>query len=196
MDDERPSLGTFTEIAANPSRGIADDQVFVQPASHERAPNILIEVAKAAAVPANVVGQVANWVQHGTSHDAAELQQIDEDSAQAARTELRGLWGADRYAENLQAINRYLDTAISPEEAEVLRDGRLADGRALMNDPAMVQRVLGLAKAPSPELRGSIDQQVAEIEKYMRSNRREYSKNEVLQARYRELLQQRLDGED
>jgi hypothetical protein len=147
-----------------------------------------IALLESAQMPADTVRQALDWATRGPTQTPEELDAIDQSGRDSVRAEMKSLWG-DRMDANLSTINAYLDT-LPTNVATVIRNARAADGKALANDPATLQRLLGLAKQPRPErpTSGSIDAEIKSIETFMRRDRRGYDRSEQTQARYRELL--------
>lgn len=128
------------------------------------------------------------WLELGTEHTASQLAAIDAADRASAEQELRALWG-DEYDGNVRAINAYLDDDRTFGAGDAFRHARRPDGHALANDPAELQRLLGEARRTRPAPGGgTVDGEIREIERFMRSDRAGYNRNEPLQARYRELL--------
>lgn len=126
----------------------------------------------------------------GQHHD--DFIDRDRSDTEAVHAELQQLWGADMPA-NLQRIKHYLENGLPEGMSAALHDARLRGGRALLNDSKALVHLLGAAKRAGdlPALTGSVDEQIAAIESFMRTNRRAYSGNEPLQAKYRALLARR-----
>ena len=124
----------------------------------------------------------------------AELDTIDAADRAKAETELKALWGKGKYLSNIKAINKYVAETLKPGVADVIQSARHADGHAIGNDPAVLQRLLGPAlKAQPAELNGDLDTQIETIESFMRTNRAAYNRDEPLQSRYRQLLGERAE---
>lgn len=141
---------------------------------------------RTAGIPRDITDQVSAWVMDPPKHS-----RDDASDKREAEAELRALWEtADRFEGNHASLNNFLDNMLEPDAAKVLRDARLADGRLLMNDAATIQRLLHAANAKGPALSGSINRQIEQVQAYMRTNSKAYYKNDVLQAKYRELLSQ------
>lgn len=75
--------------------------------------------------------------------------------------------------------------------------GRTADGRIIGNDPAVLKWLHSLRTEINPaasvvedgdQTGKGVDDKIAEIEAYMKTNRRDYFKNEKMQNEYRQLL--------
>lgn len=186
------ALGTESAIAQHGDRGIASvpDPVPVQEFSAPAASNGVVGVLKAAEIPREVVAGTMHWLEHGTDKSENELATIDAADLAQTRTELEHLWGGpDKVERHVDTLGRYIGSLPS-QEAEVIQNARdPASGRAYLNDPANVVRLAGLARAPQPAGDGPMT--IARIEAFMRTNRTAYQKDEALQARYRQLLDER-----
>lgn len=125
-----------------------------------------------------------------------ERHEKDREIAQATEDELRQEWGAD-YRRNSNVIQNLLATAPSGLGEELLH-GRMSDGTPIGASPKMLRWLASIAldinphstvvSAANGDIAGSIDTQIADIEKTMRENRQAYNADEKMQARYRELL--------
>lgn len=130
----------------------------------------------------------------GLVKSQAELDTIDAADRAKAETELKALWGKGKYQSNIKAINKYVAETLKPGVADVIQSARDADGHAIGNSPAVLQRLLGPAlKAQPADLSGDVDSQIEGIEAFMRSNRAAYNRDEPLQSRYRQLLSERAE---
>lgn len=155
------------------------------------------EALYAADMPRDVVFEALAWLEQGASLKADELAVIDKADRTATELELRDLWGP-KFEANRRTINKYIDSAFAPDVREVVHNARSAGGHALLNDPAVLQRLLGPALIKYPaggtdnDADGSesqgVDGEIAKIEKAMRVNRKAYFADEKLQSRYRSLL--------
>lgn len=187
--DERMALGVPSEIATDSARSFApaDATLPAEEFSPAGSNSQMLAAMRAAEMPAEVVRGALTWVQHGTERPQAELDALDAADIAAARETLQQLWEG-KYATKLQAVNRYL-SGLPPQAREVIAGARdPATGRAYANDPAVMVRLAGLASRPQPEAGGD---EIAAIEKFMRTNRGDYNRDEALQAKYRQLLDAR-----
>lgn len=119
---------------------------------------------------------------------------------QGAEDELRAEFGND-YRRQLNRLNGFLDQL--PEELrDPLKNARLGDegGTPLFSSPPAVKWFLDTINELNPAVSvvpgaqnpgAAINDEIAEIGKFMRSNRKAYNKDEKMQARYRELLDAR-----
>lgn len=116
----------------------------------------------------------------------------------AAEEELRGEWGQE-FRPNMSRIHQHLDRVAGKDLKDLFLSGRLADGTPIGSSPAALKMLLGLALMENPAgvlVPGGagpagLDDEIKVIEKTMRTNRTEYNRNEVMQARYRDLLEAR-----
>jgi hypothetical protein len=143
-----------------------------------------------------------------TAHAAVEFynELQEEQAAQAAEAEtaakaatedkLRAEWGAD-YRANLNHITSFIEKA--PEGvSEALLNARTPDGKAIFNIPEVLQWFASQARELDPmgtivpsgggAAGATIDTEIADIEKLMRTNRPEYNRDTKKQERYIQLL--------
>lgn len=192
-DEGHASMPSGVELAGHPELSavnVPDPSAI--PASeratnHSAGDSQVLEVLKAADVPRDVITGALAWAQHGSALPEDKLAAIDAQGRAEAKAELGTLWG-DKYADNVAAIKAYVKEQLPGSAAEVLLNARDAEGRAYLNDPANLQRLLGLATKARPEAAGDVDAQIRSIEAFMKGNRAQYNKDEPLQARYRSLL--------
>lgn len=148
------------------------------------------KVAAVLGLPAETLAGARAWITGEAQFSDEQLAQFDKAHEAEAITELRALWG-DKFLPNFKAIEAYLDTL--PDNAGVFfKHARDGNGKAIANNPATLQLLLGQAQARrSTTLSGSLAEQIAAIEHTMRTDRTAYDRDENLQARYRELLTMR-----
>jgi hypothetical protein len=192
-NEGRMSFGSGEDIAKNPARGapkVDETPTAQQQHSTPASSNGMAGVLQAAQMPGEVVTGTQKWLTDGVvpGKSAADLTALDATDSARARAELQHLWG-NKYQANIDALTRYVG-ALPEHEAEVMLNARdPATGRAYLNDPAVAVRLAGLARAPQPQVKGEMT--VDAIEKFMRTNPAAYRKDESLQNRYRQLLDQR-----
>jgi len=146
--------------------------------------------------PPEAVNSILHW--YNDTREKAMQKQAESDSELLHETEdaLRSEWGGE-YRSNINILSGLISTM--PEESRDLFVGaRLADGRALMNVPTIARWLLGVSRELNPmhtvvpgagaNMASAIEDEIAGIEKLMRTNRLEYNRDEKKQARYRELL--------
>lgn len=138
-----------------------------------------------------------------SEQEQAAQQELDGQQSAEATDALREAWGTD-YRTNLNLVEAFLTNTFGEAAKEQLMNGRYGDGRGFMNDPdvlkgfAAAQRQLDPTSTIVP--RGdesamqTLDDEIKEIEDIMRTKRYVYNKDEKMQARYRELLQLRIDA--
>jgi hypothetical protein len=137
------------------------------------------------------------WYYSEVTRVAEERAAADKAAASAAEDTLREMWGNTEYKANLASVNNLLATAPA-DVRDNLMYGRLADGTPILAHASTVQYLLGLALEINPasvlDLPGggsrmdSVDSEIANIEKVMRTDRAAYNKDEKMQERYRTLL--------
>jgi hypothetical protein len=150
----------------------------------------LAKAADALGLPPETIAGARAWIEGEASFTDEQLAAFDTEHETAAITELRGLWG-DKFLANFKAIDAYLES-LPGHAGAVFKQARDANGRALANDPASLQRVLGAAQSRGTvALAGSLSEQIAAVEAFMRNDRPAYNKDTLLQKRYLELLTMR-----
>lgn len=159
-----------------------------------------------AGAPQAVMDQAMAWYFANEEARAAEVDRQDDEnkitSAKALKEEMGGA-----FQRNINAMSSLF--AYAPGGSDVGNDkalinrllaGRMADGRIIGDDPDMIRFLVSVAKEVNPVASvvdmadGSskgVDDEIADIEKLMRSDRRAYDKDTKKQARYLELLEAR-----
>ena len=135
-----------------------------------------------------------NKFQEQVQADEAEL-----DSTQNTETTdtLRNDWGSD-YRANINIAHAYLEKKLGKEAKEELLNGRYQSGRGFMNNAEIVKLFaeIGRADDPASAVRPvnagtdsvtTLNDEIAEIEAFMRKDRPAYNKDEKMQARLRDL---------
>jgi len=123
--------------------------------------------------------------------------QADLDSEQSAEAtaELRTTWGAD-YKANINMVGAFMASTFGAEAKAQFENGRFQDGRAFLNDPKILQGIADVQRRldpltqvvePGGDPAQTMNDEIAEIEKFMRTDRPAYNKDETMQARLREL---------
>jgi hypothetical protein len=145
-------------------------------------------------VPTETMHEVVRWYNEFVDNQAAQRAEIDRTSLDDTINVLRDEWGAD-YRTNVNVMKSY----VAPVE-DLLGAARLADGTPLMNNPRLVSWLTQQAREINPVVTlvpnhqnptQGIDQEIAAIEKVMRTDRRAYDRDDKMQARYRQLLEGR-----
>lgn len=122
-------------------------------------------------------------------------EQKDRETAKQVQDGLRQEWGGE-YRANMNRVESLLGTAPSGVKEKLL-SARFQDGTAVFNDPNVLKFLAGLSMEISPATTlvgsggdqiGAIGDEIGKIEKFMRTNKQEYFKDEAMQLRYRNLL--------
>jgi hypothetical protein len=97
-------------------------------------------------------------------------------------------------------IEGLLDTAPAGVK-DLIKFGRLSDGTPIMANPDTIRWFNNMAREINPvttvvpnagaNVSGAIDDEIAKIEKTMRTDRKAYNADDKMQARYRDLLSAR-----
>lgn len=134
------------------------------------------------------------WFDYQQAVQEAQLES-DADFRVQSEAVLKQELGGD-YRRTVGAIPTLFSNTPS-EVQDLLLNGRTADGKLLGNHPEVVKWLASVASElypaasmhmPDGDAAKGIDNEIAEIEQYMHTNRAAYFKDEKRQARYRELL--------
>jgi len=160
----------------------------------------VIDAFKEAALNSNMSpDQVKNTVEwyYKTQEAQAEARaEQDQNDQQTFEDTYRAEWGND-YRANLNKIHALLDGAPEGVKEDILQ-GRGPDGMAYGNKPNVMNWLAGLARAENPTATlvpaggqqniTGINEEIAKIDKFMRTNSKEYYADNAMQQRYRDLL--------
>lgn len=145
--------------------------------------------------PPSVAHAAIKWYEEFQENQAAEIGEADTVSRTQAEDKLRADWGAD-YRANINHINAFLAKA-PPVVSEALQNARTPEGLAIFNIPEVMQWFAQTARELDPigtivpagngAPAANLEAEIADIEKFMRTNRAEYNRDEKKQARLREL---------
>lgn len=184
--DQHMALGSGSQIAAGTQARLAAADASATPAPQQsELPVISPDIAavfREAGIPDDVLPGALRWAAEGTPNKTdSELEQMDKEDLASTVAALEHIWGTD-FKRNLDSVRHYISNI--PETAAALIQARDPEtGHNYLNDPANVVRLAGLARAPQPTA-----YTIEGVEAFMRTNRGAYSKDEALQARYREML--------
>jgi len=138
----------------------------------------------------------ATWYFEHQDALVSQREDADAEFKLTAEEDLRGEMGPD-YRRNINVANAMLG-AMPGDLAGRLAQGRMADGTKVGNDPAFLRWLIGLGLDMNPaatvvptgpgDAGKTLDDEIAAIKAYMRTNRADYAKDEKMQARYRDLL--------
>ena len=149
------------------------------------------------------MNRAANWYFANQEQQAAALDENDEKARLENEKALKEEWGA-AFTRKRNSISTVFQTApggtdVNNETALISRlmSGRMADGTIIGNDPDFIKWIVGVTEEVNPtatviedgqQTGVDIDTEIKDIEKFMRTNKREYFKDNAKQARYRELV--------
>lgn len=147
-----------------------------------------------------------SWYFKNEEARAAHIDTLDDQNRRSAEQALKEEWGAS-FKRNTNAIPSLFTNAAGGQDMNNenslfnrLLGGRMADGTIIGDDPDMTRWLVSMAKEINPvstvidDAAGSgkgIDDEIAEIESLMRTDRRAYDKDPRKQSRYLELLEAR-----
>lgn len=143
----------------------------------------------------DVASAAVDWY-YGEIERQTEARAVaDKAKASEAQEVLREEWGPE-YRTNLNVVENLLST-MPKDVADDFKYGRLANGTPIMASPAAIKWLLNMNLQLNPHSKvvgntagnpaSAIDDQIAAIEKTMRTDRKAYDKDEKMQARLRDL---------
>ncbi|BAK76677.1 hypothetical protein NH8B_1861 [Pseudogulbenkiania sp. NH8B] len=121
-----------------------------------------------------------------------------ESDRQAGLNELRRRWG-NQFSVNMRAVHDHVAKNLTAAQRTFLETAVAKGGVLLANHPDTIEALYREAVAGAiDQLRGgghnNLGAEITEIERVMRVDRRRYNNDEVMQARYRELIRLRDGG--
>ena len=145
----------------------------------------------------------------GAYNSFAEQQQeaqstLDIEQAKEATDSLRESWKGD-YRANINMVGAFLEKTFGKEAKEQLLNGRFQDGRGFMNDPKILEGIAAVQRTLDPlteivpaggDAAQTLNDEIADIEKFMREHRTAYNKDEPKQLRLRQLYDIRIKHEE
>jgi len=151
-----------------------------------------------------VMHKVIDWYNGFAEDQQDTLAEIDHSHHQETEDALRTEWGTD-YRANINLVGSLIESTFGEENANALLNARDAEGRAIMNIPGVLEGLANLSRKINPVAQlapksgrtpdQTLEDEIGEIEKYMKEDRAKYNKDEKAQARLRELYQIRIDHE-
>jgi len=133
----------------------------------------------------------------------AAQSELDVTQAKEATDSLRQSWQAD-YRVNINLVEAFLENTFGSDVKEQLLNGRFQDGRAFMNDAKVLEGLATAQRRLDPVTQiidggadpaKTMNDEIAELEKFMSEHRTAYNKDEAKQARLRQLYGIRLQHE-
>lgn len=147
--------------------------------------------------PPQIAQYAVKWYNDFQEEQAARVSENDLSQKATAEDSLRAEWGTD-YRANISHITNFLRSA--PEGvADLVTNARGADGRAILNDPKVVQWFASVAREMNPvgtivgsgDSMKTVENRMGELTKMMGNQSSEYWKGptaEKLQAEFRDLV--------
>ena len=154
--------------------------------------------------PPEVAHALIGWYNGWTEEQQTAVAEADGLDRKETEDQLREAWGSD-YRTNINVVGKTLESQFGKEAAEILMNARGPDGAAIMNNPAIMAGFAQIGRTIDPlvqiipsggDAEQTLHDEIAEIEKFMRTNRTEYNKDEKMQARLRELYDIRANLEE
>jgi hypothetical protein len=152
-------------------------------------------------VAPSVAHKVIGWYNGFAEQQQAIQAEVDNDQSAEATEALRGEWGGD-YRANINLIGGLIESTFGAEAKDQLLNGRFQDGRAFMNDPNILRGFAEIARKINPihqiapvggDAQQTLNDEIAELEKFMAEHRTEYNNDVPKQERLKKLYQIRID---
>lgn len=124
-----------------------------------------------------------------------QLATMDNEHHTETEDALRAEWGTD-YRTNVNIVGALIEKTFGEEGKDFVLNARDMDGRAIMNNPQVLMGLAELARQTMHPMaipgqvndpQQTVDDEIAEIEKFMKDDRTAYNKDEKKQARLRQL---------
>lgn len=158
-----------------------------------------LKVAHASNASPDQVNGMMRWYFDNQERQLIEQEERDSNYLAQSEDTLRAEWGGE-YRTNVNMIKGLVDTI--PEGArDLFMNARLGDGSALLNHPDMARWLAHQARTINPvatvvpnagaNVSGAIDDEIAAIEKVMRTDRKAYNDDHKMQERLRSLYDAR-----
>ena len=152
-------------------------------------------------VEPQVMHKVIDWYNNFTEQQQEIQAEMDSDHSADANKELRDSWGAD-YRANINLVGGLLESTFGAEAKDQIMNGRYGDGKAFLNDPNVLKGFADMARKLNPVMQltppghdpsATMNDEIADLEKFMAEHRTEYNKDVGKQERLRQLYQIRID---
>lgn len=154
-------------------------------------------------VPREVGHAVIDWYNQFAEGQQDALAESDSEHHQETEDALRQTWGGD-YRTNINLVGSLIESTFGADYKEVILNARDPEGRAIMNIPGVLEGLAVLSRKVNPiaqlaepggDAQQNLSTEIAELEKYMRDDRKAYNNDEPAQARLRQLYDIRIKHE-
>ena len=200
-DADEPTLTAYREAIGIPKEAAGylenlPDGLVVGDEDNEIFTDYMGVMHKLNAPPAYAHAAIG-WYNDFAEKQQEDLAELDSEHHQEVEDELRGSdrWGSD-YRANVNLVGALIETSFGKENKEAFLNARDPDGRAIMNIPGVLEGLATMARTLNPitqlappggDPAQTLNDEIAEIEKFMREKRSEYNADEKMQARLRQL---------
>lgn len=168
--------------------------VVIGEADKERV-NSFLETMHGRNVPKDIVQAAIEWNQSAIEEQLQQRYEQNANLQDKTEEDLRAEWGQE-YKRNINMINGLIATL--PEDArDVLTGATATDGTSLFNNANVVRWMVDLARkvnpvgtvVPGASSPKAIDDELSQIQKVMREDRKAYNNDPKMQERYLQLLE-------
>ncbi len=150
------------------------------------------------------IGHAAiEWYNNFAEEQQDAIAEVDSQQHQEATDALRTEWGSD-YRANINMAGAFLERVFGKDAKDAMLNGRYADGRAFMNNAEVLMGMAAEQRRfdpatqltpPGGDAQKTLNDEIAELEKYMSEKRTEYFKDQKAQDRLKQLYEIRLQHE-
>lgn len=164
----------------------------------------VIDVVHNANTPKETLNNLVDWWYQKQEHEAAQLDEMDDNSRQEAELALREELGPS-YKRAIAATHPLFAMAEGGVDVQNpgslmsrLFAGRMADGTIIGNDPAFNRWLMAMSREVNPmavvaetgvDSLESADAEIEKIREVMRTDRRRYNKDTKMQEKFKKLLE-------
>lgn len=150
-----------------------------------------------------IAHKAIEWYNKFAEEQQDVIAETDAGHHQETEDKLRQEWGSD-YRANINLVGALLESSFGAEAKEQLLNGRFQDGRGFMNDPGVLAGFADISRKLNPltqmtppggDAQKTLNDEIAELEKYMKDKRTEYFKDQPAQDRLQQLYDIRLQHE-
>lgn len=185
-------------IPEKPGEYLSDMEGLIIGEEDKPAFDSMLEFAAHNNMPRQYVQGIVKWYDSFKEQQEQAMQQSDAEYVRAAEDKLRQEWGGE-FRMNQNAVKSFAINAFGEELASEIFNARLPDGSLFGNNPALNMAFASLARELNPAATvvpgagansmQAIESELAQIRKFVRTNRDEYFKDSAMQKRYHDLTE-------
>lgn len=177
---------------------LADMQGLIIGEEDQDGINFILDRAVKASIPKQYAQEFIKGYDEWKEQSQQMIAEEDSRFARDAEDQLRKEWGGE-FRMNQNAVKSFAINAFGEELASEIFNARLPDGSLFGNNPALNMAFASLARELNPAATvvpgagansmQAIESELAQIRKFVRTNRDEYFKDSAMQKRYHDLTE-------